>query len=111
MFVLSENTHQNAPNKFLLWAFRFFEYLVVPVWVWGSPCSYAARCENLAHDLRNLWVRNQALPGIRNEIRKSKTWTNTKKIHGSRRPKVQRHELNYLLTFSKDYENMMATMA
>ena len=50
-------------------------------------------------------------PGIRNEIRKSKTWTNTKKIHGSRRPKVQRHELNYLLTFSKDYENMMATMA
>ena len=44
----------------------------------GSPCCYAARCENLAHDLRNLWVRNQALPEIRNEIRKSKTWTNTK---------------------------------
>ena len=79
MFVLSKNTHQNGPNKFLLWAFRSFEYLLVSVWVWGSPCCYAARCENLAHDLRNLWVRNQALPEIRNEIRKSKTWTNTKK--------------------------------
>ena len=45
----------------------------------GSTCCYAARCDNLAHDLRNLWVRNQALPEIRNEIRKSKTWTNTKK--------------------------------
>ena len=78
MFVLSKNTHQNGPNKFLLWAFRSFEYLLVPVWVWGSPCCYAARCENLAHDLRNLWVRNQALPETRNEIRKSKTWTNTK---------------------------------
>ena len=58
MFVLSKNTHQNGPNKFLLWAFRSFEYLLVPVWVWGSPCCYAARCENLAHDLRNLWVRH-----------------------------------------------------
>ena len=26
MFVLSKNTHQNGPNKFLLWAFRSFEY-------------------------------------------------------------------------------------
>ena len=32
MFVLSKNTHQNGPNKFLLWAFRFFGYLLVPVW-------------------------------------------------------------------------------
>ena len=32
----------------------------------GHPV--AARCENLVHDLRNQWVRNQALPEIRNEI-------------------------------------------
>ena len=35
--------------------------------VWGSPCWYAARCENLADDLRNLWVRNQAQPEIQME--------------------------------------------
>ena len=39
MFVLSKNTHQNGPNKFLLWAFRSFEYLLVPVWVWGHPVA------------------------------------------------------------------------
>ena len=115
MFVLSENTHQNGPNKFLLWVFRFFGYLLVPVWVWGQPVAmqrgattWLTTCEICGSETRH--CQKFEMKSVR--VKPGPT----QKIRGSRRPKVRRHELNYLLTFSKlirsvnrgcdmDYEN------